>query len=43
MLPMPQPKNNGMAMNKSMLVESDVDIDGNLAKTVLIMVHFNGA
>eukprot|EP00985_Skeletonema_marinoi_P006083 scaffold2641_cov133-Skeletonema_marinoi.AAC.8 len=43
MLPMPQPKNNGMAMNKSMLVESDVDIDGNLAKTVLIVVHFNGA
>jgi len=42
-VPMPQPKNNGMAMNKSMLVESDVDIDGNLAKTVLIVVQFNGA
>ena len=42
-LPIPQPKNNGIAMNKSVLVESDVDIDGNLAKTVLIVVHFNGA
>ena len=42
-LPIQQPKIDGMAMNKSMLVESDVDIDGNLAKTVLIVVHFNGA
>jgi len=43
-LPMPQPTNNGIAMtNRAMMVESDVDIDGNLAKTVLIVVHFNGA
>jgi predicted nicotinamide N-methyase len=41
-LPMPQPKNNGMTTNKSMLVESDVDIDGNLAKTVLIVVYLKG-
>jgi len=37
-LPLPQPK----AMDKSILVESDVDIDGNLAKTVLIVVHLKG-
>ena len=42
-LSIPQPKNNGIATNKSVLVDSDVDIDGNLAKTVLIVVHFNGA
>ena len=42
-LPIPQPRNNGIATNKSVLVDSDVDIDGNLAKTVLIVVHFNGA
>ena len=41
-LPLPQPNSSGKALNKPILVESDVDIDGNLAKTVLIVVHFNG-
>lgn len=35
-LPLPQPE------KKSILVESDIDIDGTLAKTVLIVVHFDG-
>jgi hypothetical protein len=39
-LPLPQPERNGM--KKSILVESDIDIDGTLAKTVLIVVHFDG-
>ena len=29
-------------IKSSMIVESDLDIDGSLAKTVLIIVHFNG-
>lgn len=36
-LPLPQPESK-----KSILVESDIDIDGTLAKTVLIVVHFDG-
>ena len=39
-LPLPQPESDGM--KKSILVESDIDIDGTLAKTVLIVVHFDG-
>ena len=41
-VPLTQLENNGVPTKQSVLVESDVDMDGCLAKTVLIVVHFDG-
>ena len=38
----PLPELNGKRMSGGMLLEADMDIDGSLAKTVLIVVHFKG-
>lgn len=34
---------SGGANDRMTLLESDVDIDGSLARTVLIVVHFDGS